>query len=235
MRHAKRMSKRRILQRSKPSKRPNLSASVYERLRKAILEYEYPPGTRLNEDELAYRLRVSRTPVRDALKQLELEGLVARSPHQGVFVKRLSPDEVLELLDLREVLEGLAARLAADRLSETDLEKLEGIFREAEELNRMGRYADYLERATQIHDLLVASSGSQLLDRVMHNLYDRIRFVRSQTIHLPGRAASSLQEHLELLEALRQRDPDRSEAVNRARIRAIKRDVLEAFRHSLVF
>ncbi|MBI4264438.1 MAG: GntR family transcriptional regulator [Acidobacteria bacterium] len=213
----------------------SLSASVYGRLRDAILSGEYRPGARLNEDEIARRFRVSRTPLRDALKQLELEGLVTRTRYQGVSVKRLSPDEILELLDLREVLEGLAARLAAEHMSDADREKLQAIFAEAEELNRTGEYASYLDRATQFHELLVDSSGSEQLSRFMRNMYDRIRLVRSRTIYLPGRARNSLNEHRELLAALVARDPDRAETVNRARIRAIKRDVLAALTHSLVW
>lgn len=213
----------------------SLSASVYARLRDAILSGEYPPGARLNEDEVARRFRVSRTPLRDAFKQLDLEGLVIRTRYQGVSVKRLSPNEICELLDLREVLEGLAARLAAERMSNADQEKLQTIFAEAQELNRTGDYAGYLDRATQFHELLVDSSGSELLSRFMRNMYDRIRLVRSRTIYLPGRAGNSLDEHRELLAALVARDPDRAETVNRTRIRAIKRDVAAALKHSLVW
>lgn len=219
--------------RRRKSQRKNLSEVVYGQLRTAILRQEYPPGARVSEAEIARRFRISRTPLRDVLKQLELEGLVVRKRYQGVYVKRLSPEEVLELLDLREVLEGLAARLAATRMSEADLEKLAGIFQEAEELNLAGRYDDYLERATQFHQLLVDRSGSELLSRFMQNMYDRIRVVRSRTIHLPGRAKSSLEEHRQLLGAIREGDPVRAEGVNRARIRAIKRDVIAAFQTSL--
>lgn len=214
---------------------PSLSASVYAALREAILACEYRPGARLNEEDIARRLSVSRTPLRHALTQLEIEGLVTRTPYQGVSVKQLSPEEILELLDLREVLEGLAARQAAERMAEADVQKLDTVFAEAEELNRAARYPEYLDRATQIHQMLIDSSGSEQLRKFMRNMYDRVRLVRSRTIHLPGRAERSLEEHRQLLEALRARDPERAESVNRARIRAIKRDVMQALKNSLVW
>jgi len=199
---------------------------VYERLRKAILDGDLLPGSRLSEDQLARQFQASRTPVREALRRLELEGLVVRTRYQGTSVLQLSPNDILDLLDVREMLEGLVARSAAKRASGADLEKLGSIFREVEAANISGEYREYLDHAMQFHDLLATMSGNEFLERLMQNMHDRIRLIGGRTILLPGRAQRALDEHRALIAALAARDPEQAEAANRARIRAIKQDVM---------
>ena len=103
---------------------PLSAEQVCERIRSAILRGELKPGSKLTEQDLAAELEVSRTPIREAIRQLEVERLVSRTPFVGVTVTQLSPEEVIELLDIREVLEGLVARLATRNMDSVHLQRL---------------------------------------------------------------------------------------------------------------
>ncbi|HTV69810.1 MAG TPA: GntR family transcriptional regulator [Bradyrhizobium sp.] len=207
-------------------------AEICAQLKEAILRQDYPPGSRLSEDDLARRFQVSRTPIREALKQLEIEGLVVRMRFHGGWVKQLRPEEVIELLDLREVLEGLLARLATERISEDALATLDGLLTEMRSSVAAGQYNAYLEQALKFRDILIEESRNNLLSAVARNMYDRMRLIGNRTVHLPGRAAAAIADHEKLLKAMHARDPERAEAINRERIKAIKRDAAKAFTES---
>ena len=106
----------------------SLGSKIFVLLRDRILNENYKCGDKLNELTLAKELKISRTPIREALKQLELEGLVESIPNKGVYVKGFSPRDIDDMLEIRLVLEGLSIQLAIDRISEAELEKIKEIY-----------------------------------------------------------------------------------------------------------
>lgn len=206
---------------------------VCERLRAAILKGHLQPGDKLVEQDLAAEYHVSRTPVREAIRQLEVERLVTRTPFVGVVVTRLSPQEVLELLDIREVLEGLAARLAASRIEATELGRLQQAFRKMATAAKAGQVTAYLDHALAFRRILVQGSGSDTLVQYVLGIENRLRLMGNRTAMIPGRMQAAITEHEKLLHAIEAGDAERAEALNRERIQHIRADVARALTFSV--
>ena len=205
--------------------RVNLPIRVCNLLRNRIIANELPDGAKLTEDSLAKELGVSRTPVREAFNRLAQEGLVTVFPGRGAFVATFSFGDMVQLLEIRETLEGMAARLATNCITKTNLEKLR---RQMEvELEKTVRhdYAGYLDVDRQFHEAVISASGNRHLSQLMKSLRDRIQMLRHRSVILPGRARKSFQEHLQIIDALAARDPDLAEERIRTHIRNVKSDL----------
>lgn len=207
---------------------PNLAVKVYEILKNRIVNQEILSGIKLQEEVLAEELGVSRTPVREALNRLAQEGLVEMVPRRGTFVVKPSLSDIKELLEVREVLEGMAARLVATKITDEILEEMKKYFEGREQQIRGGYLEEYSKADVNFHDLLLRACGNERLVRMMNNLYDYIQMLRLRTVILPGRAEKSLKEHLMIIDALEKRDPDLAEKKIREHIRNVKIDVLKA-------
>lgn len=212
--------------------RVNLPIRVCDRLRSRIIANELPDGAKLTEDSLAKELGVSRTPVREAFNRLAQEGLVTVFPGRGAFVATLSFSDMVQLLEIRETLEGMAARLATNRLTKTNLEKLRRRMEVALEKSVGNDYTGYLDVDRQFHESLISASGNQHLSQLMKSLRDRIQMLRHRSVILPGRAHKSFQEHLQIIDALAARDPDLAEERIRIHIRNVKSDLTIAMADS---
>jgi DNA-binding GntR family transcriptional regulator len=205
--------------------RVNLPIRVCDLLRSRIIANELPYGAKLTEDSLAKELGVSRTPVREAFNRLAQEGLVTVFPGRGAFVATLSFSDMVQLLEIRETLEGMAARLATNRLTKTNLGKLRRKM-EVELEKAVGNdYTGYLDVDRQFHESVISASGNQHLSQLMKSLRDRIQMLRHRSVILPGRAHKSFQEHLQIIDALATRDPDLAEERIRTHIRNVKTDL----------
>jgi DNA-binding GntR family transcriptional regulator len=205
----------------------SLVNQAYKELKRVILEHQIPLGGKLNEVEFAAALGVSRTPVREAVNRLEKEGLVEILPQRGAFVVRCSEKDVFELFLIRENLEGLAARLAAERINEEDLIRLESCiqgFSEPFTENQIQRYA---EEDFRYHQTIVTLSDSQRLIKLISTLYDQIRIFRLTTLGLSDRMKVSLEEHRLILEAFRMKDAEASEQRVRQHIRHVREGVMK--------
>ncbi len=212
--------------------RVNLPIRVCDILRNRIIANELPDGAKLTEDSLAKELGVSRTPIREAFNRLAHEGLVTVFPGRGAFVATFSFSDMVQLLEIRETLEGMAARLATNRLTKTNLEKLR---RQMEvELEKTVRhdYTGYLDVDRQFHEAVISASGNHHLSQLMKSLRDRIQMVRHRSVILPGRARKSFQEHLQIIDALEARDPDLAEERIRTHIMNVKSDLTIAMADS---
>jgi DNA-binding GntR family transcriptional regulator len=215
-------------------KRPPLQLSVEqvaEKIRSAILRGELKPGTKLTEQDMAAEFEVSRTPIREALRQLEVERLLTRVPFVGVTVKQLSPEEVLELLEIREVLEGLVARLATRHMDDAHLQRLQASLRRLTEAARKGNVAAYLDHALAFRRALVECCRSESLAEHVLVIENRLRLVGNRTAVLPGRMEASTTEHEKLLTAIKRGDAALAERLNRERIQHIR----DAFAQSTAF
>jgi DNA-binding GntR family transcriptional regulator len=165
---------------------------------------------------LVEKLGVSRTPIREALNQLFKEGMVEIYPRQGAFVKNLTKDDVIEVLILREVLEGAAARLATQRLQEDSMRSLEGYFRDY----RNGSI-DYAQADAKFHNDIILASGSTRLAILVNNLMDSLQMMdmRAVSFKYPERIQESLAEHLRIIEAFKAKDEMLAEQLTREHFR----------------
>ena len=202
--------------------------AVYQALRRSILDGELPPGHRLRSDALATDLNVSRTPVREALRKLEAEGLVNAS-RLGLVVRQLTEEDLTEIFYLREALEGMAARLAAENATRAEIDELHALFEDMEAVAARGDIAGLRELTGEFHLLVCRASHNRRLMQSLERLLDHVRQAQSSTLYMQGRPADALEEHRGLLRAIEQRDPDRAETLARQHRRktlALRREML---------
>lgn len=179
---------------------------VFDTLREAIINQILKPGERLMEVQLAEELGVSRTPVREAIRKLELEGLVIMVPRKGAYVSGISLKDITEVFEIRIALETLAAGLAARRITEEELEEMERqLVRESEE-TEVSNLRSIVEIDTDFHDLLYKASRNQKLIEIISNLREQLHRFRSASLARPGRGKTALEEHKKIVEALAARD-----------------------------
>lgn len=190
---------------------------AYLRLLADIRSGDLAPGARLRETELAARLGISRTPVREAIRQLEADGLVIHAPRQGAVIRALDYAEVMELYEMRAVLEGTAARMAARAASDLELGELEAL---NAELSAAPDAATAYELNRQFHLTLLDAAKNRFLVKSMNALQKTLLILGPTTLAAPDRAAAAVAEHARLLAALRARDEARAEAEMRAHIEA---------------
>lgn len=197
---------------------PQIRDKVYEQLRQAMLKGSLKPGERLVERKLAEQLGVSRTPVREAIRMLQLEGLVVHLPRVGSVVAQVTDDEVVDIYRIRAVLEGLAARMAAEKINPTQLQQLTNLLETIEELAKE-RDFDRLEKVHQeYNDLIYQVADSMRLYGMITTLVDHItRYARVGYCH-PGRIEEATREHRQLVEAIKMRDGALAERVAREHI-----------------
>ncbi|HEY3218197.1 MAG TPA: GntR family transcriptional regulator [Candidatus Limnocylindria bacterium] len=214
------------------SKRPPADADglpsserTYQRLRNMILSGELPPGTRLVEATLAATCGVSRTPVREALKRLTDGNLVATDPLRGLVVRKPEPAEVEDVYLVREVLDGLAARLSAQRVTPDDLVRLRFVVESMDEAIREGRLDVIVSTNIAFHDLLYSIAANRTLRRIGTDLSDYVRRFSAEAFVSTGRVHGVLAEHRRILEQLERGDPDAAERASREHLQNARKNV----------
>ncbi|SEO46154.1 MULTISPECIES: GntR family transcriptional regulator [Propionispora] len=181
---------------------------VCETLRNAIVSGILKPGERLMEIQLAEELGVSRTPVREAIRKLELEGFVIMVPRRGTYVADLSIKDINEVYEVRTSLDVLAAGLAAERITEEELEQMERLLVQIGEYIDNGDMDKIVEADSLFHDILYRASRNDRLVGIINNLREQLTRFRSMSMSYPGRLKNTLEEHSRLVEAIAQRDPE---------------------------
>ncbi len=206
----------------------SIQARVIAELRRRIISGELQPDVNLSELALAEDFGVSRTPVREAFKQLQTEGLVEIRPRVGTFVTSPSRREITELFEMKELLEGAAARLLAQRGRVPELDRLEENLREADAAVERDDTARYAELVQEFHDLLIVGSDNRKLEAHYRTLMNQLAYPRLVTTSLsqPGRPAQSDQEHHRVVELITAKDGDSAERVMREHVRASRQAVL---------
>lgn len=192
---------------------------VYESLREDIFNNRLRPGERVSEERIAQRLKVSRTPVREALKRLHAEGLVEITPHRGAVVRDPSGEELAELCSVREVLEGLAARLAARSISDVELYTLERLIHEMDTAVREDRVEDLIQYNYQFHEGIWLATRNRYLARQLRQLRQFIFRLQESGMMYPGRKEEAQAEHRALFDAIAAGDPDEAERIAREHFR----------------
>jgi DNA-binding GntR family transcriptional regulator len=196
---------------------------AYAALKRAITAmdiYGHAQEIRLDERRLSEGLGVSRTPIREAMTLLEQEGFVRTLPRRGIFVVRKTKREIVEMITVMAALEGMAARLAAERASAADvagLHRLMDRFRNSthQEKNGGEQLAEYSDANIAFHQAIIRMSGCALLADMTENLFIHMRAIRKITIHQENRAARSIVDHMAIIEALERRDPELAERLAR--------------------
>lgn len=186
----------------------SLTSKVYDHIRNGILDGSYKDGDYLVETRLAEKLQVSRTPIREALKQLELEGLVLSMPNRGVVVQAISENDIDDIYIIRQMLEGLAAYWAAERRTQEQLDAL------AEKVDLMDFYtgrggAAQLSRLdNEFHELIYRACASRMLSHILASLHQNTRRARTSSLTIPSRPNDSLKEHRAVFAAIEAGDPE---------------------------
>ncbi|HEY8370322.1 MAG TPA: GntR family transcriptional regulator [Thermodesulfobacteriota bacterium] len=199
---------------------------IAEALRDAIIAGTLEPGSRVNESEIAARYRISRSPVREALRLLQQEGLIAMEPRRGAFVKRLTPQEVVDVYDVKSVLEGRATGLATRRMTESEIDSLAACVARMEREVAAGDMTAYVDSTRQFHEIIVRGAGNATLASIYQGLERKIHWLRTLSLSRPGRVEVSLADHRAILDAMRQRDARRAEALAHAHIEQAGQDLL---------
>jgi DNA-binding GntR family transcriptional regulator len=184
----------------------SLRSTVLTALREGIIHRLLPPGTHLVEDEVAARLSVSRNPIREAFRSLEQEGWVVAYPGAGVYVAEPSPEDALDLLEVRGALESLAARLAAEHATDSQVAQFDALLGLGRAATERGDVPTLVDLNRDFHLLVAEASGNRELMRSLPAMSDKIRWLFSAVVI--QRVVSSWKEHAQLAKAIGARDPE---------------------------
>jgi GntR family transcriptional regulator, rspAB operon transcriptional repressor len=201
---------------------------VYEELKSAIVDLRLAPGDPLREATLAEQLGVSKTPIREALTRLEQEGLVETTSFKGAMVTGYSRQDLIEIYELRELLENAAARAAAESMSDADRDRLRRICRESRKLKKGHDAAGLAALISEFDDVLFDEVGNSRIRALIENLRAHLTRIGQLTAEIPGRIEASVDEHERILEAIAARDPELAERQMSRHIRSVRDDQLRA-------
>lgn len=203
---------------------------VFETLREAIINGTLKPGERLMEVQLAEDMGVSRTPVREAIRKLELDGFVLMVPRKGAYVAGISTKEIADVFEVRAALEALAAGLAAERITEEELGDLHRLMVEVNISSEAGDLERVVRSDTDFHDLIFKASRNNRLVQIINKLREQIQRFRSTSLSYPGRIKETIEEHKKLLGAISDRNIELARNVAREHIENAENSMLEALR-----
>jgi DNA-binding GntR family transcriptional regulator len=196
----------------------SLHDEVAAQLRDRIFAGELTPGMFLDEVQLAEQMRISRTPLREALKVLTAEGLVRHEPRRGCFVREVTERDLDEIFPVIALLEGRCAREAALRATDADLQALEILHDKLSRHAKAKRINDYYAVNYAIHGAIITLADNRWLAQVIGDLRKILKLARQQQLHAPGRLDQSLSEHVAVFAALKARDPEGAEAAMRTHL-----------------
>lgn len=191
----------------------SLRGQVFDKIRSDILNGKYKRGEELVESSIGKELGISRTPVREAIRQLELEGLVQLVPNKGAFVTGISEEDVRDIYLIRARLEGLAARMAAKNITPELLDAMEETVVLSEYHAKKEHYEQVCEMDSKFHKLLYKASGSRILEHTLTDFHQYVQRVRMASIMKKRRMEKSNDEHDAILTAIREHDEEKAELV----------------------
>jgi DNA-binding GntR family transcriptional regulator len=189
-----------------------LREKIVETIRNAIVNGQIPAGTRVAEPELADRFGISRTPIREAFRQLESEGFITVIPRKGAIVASLSAKDISDFYDLKMVLEGYAARCATTALTDKDMVKMETVNRQMEAASEKKDLRKVLALHNEFHDIFLKACGNEKLHGIVQNMvmqFQRFRLI----LAMRGKIEGSIRQHREIIDAFRKRDAEMAESL----------------------
>ena len=189
----------------------SLRSKVYLQLREQILSGAYKRGNALIEAQIAQEMGVSRTPIREALCQLELDGLVMTTPNKSVLVQGFDEQDILDLYEVRGHMETLAAARAAIQMTEDQRNRLQDAYRQEVENTQDNDEIEVLQNLdNQFHDLIFEGSGSKVLQKILRSINTYTRHARSISLATPGRSEQVLHEHFLIMDAILSRNSEQA-------------------------
>lgn len=208
------------------SNTPDLSERAYQAIKESILSLQAKPGEILSTGRLAEQLNISRTPVREALLRLEIDGLVTLLPQKGAVVTGICTEDIIEIYEMRIVLESYATKLAATKLTDAELENLRQIMQKAQQAFDRGEKKLASNIARELHDILIAAVDNRRLRIMLDDLESHYKRIRLFSVLIPGRLEISFQQHQVILVALEARDPNRAERAMADHLLSVREDIL---------
>ena len=184
-----------------------LREKILENIRDSIVSGSLKAGSRVSEPELAERYGISRTPVREAFRQLETEGYLTVIPRRGAVVSQFTPKDVEEFYAIKSIMEGYAAHRACENFTEKDLDRLQGINDKLAELARAGDIKNFFKVHNSFHELFIKAADNEKLRELIGGLVTKFQRLRFTSLSLPGRMEVSVQEHEKIIDAFRKKTP----------------------------
>jgi len=197
-----------------------LSQKVYRILKRRIIKGDLKPGEKLLESKIPEQLGVSRTPVREALRELAAEGFIEITPNQGIIVNTITFDEIWDLLQIRGVLDGLAAHTAAKKINPEKTEKFNKVIDQMKNytaINTVSKESilNFTRLDIEFHDLILNICGNKWLIQIYSNLKNHIERFRIRSFSIPGTFSKSLNEHCKILDAIKNGDSELAEKLSK--------------------
>jgi len=205
---------------------------VFESLREAIINGTLKPGERLMELQLAEQMGVSRTPVREAIRKLELEGFVVMVPRKGAYVSGISVRDIVDIFEVRVALESLAAGLAAERITEEELDELERVLFQIAEASAGENIGIIAEKDANFHELLFRASRNQRLVNMITHLQEHIQRFRTTSLSVPGRTKHAIEEHKNIVDAIGERNVELAQALAREHVENAEQSFLKVLQEA---
>ncbi len=202
-----------VLEQLDTLEKSSLREKVFNFIRDSILEGRYQPGEALRETTIATELHVSRTPVREAIRKLELEGLVQSIPNKETIVTGISKEDVQDIFMIRNRLEGLAASMAAERITKEELVEMEEILTLTAFYINKADCAHVLELDHRFHECIYKATKSKVLTHLLSDYHSYVQKARKQSVEIPGRMPCLLEEHTAIFKAIEAGDGKKAESL----------------------
>ena len=199
---------------------PKLVVSqVADGLRELITSGRLKPGEKLKEFEISKSFGVSRAPVREAFRILELEGLLDLIPRKGAYIHKITDEDVKEIYQIREMVEGFAGYLATENMTDEDIAEVEQLWLNMKSLTGSGDFENYLSASSDFHNKIILCAPNKRLVEIYHGIRVTVKFLRSYILSSGKRMDSSLSEHQQIVQAIKKRDKDLVEKISREHVR----------------
>lgn len=211
----------------------SLRSRVFHQLEQSILDGKYPPGMTLNEKKLCEELGVSRTPLREAFSRLEQEGLVESIPHKGAVVLGISSQDIEDIYTIKLELEGLAAQLAAERITPEELTELEETISMTEFYMGKGNVDKVVELDSRFHDIICKAGKNRPLRAMMSNYHNFVKIARHRSLNKPERIPQMLTEHRSIMNAIASGDGELAKSLAVAHINKARVSIASAMNESI--
>ncbi len=200
-----------------PVEKPlTLRERIVDFIKDSVVSGRLKPGERVPEQEIAENLGISRTPIREAFRQLESEGFISVTPRKGAVVSPITDKDVSEFYTIKSLLEGFAARTACEKLSPREIKKLENLNAQMKRCAEKGDIKGFFRLDNQFHDTFLKSCGNEKLCVLVHNLVQQFERFRVTALSVPGRMGDSVKQHDEIINAFRKSDAALVETLVRA-------------------
>jgi len=204
-----------------------IKQQVYQIIKDKICKGEYSPGKWLQEKELANEFKVSRSPVREALRQLASDGLVVEIPHKGVFVKRITSKDIEDIFDVRVLLESYAIKKAYENLTEENKNALMDYVSKLTQAHEEGNLHLYIELDTKLHNLIIDMSGNSVLKTTYEKVHSMIQQFRIYSLTGKQRFDESVVEHQDIVNGIISGNVDEADQINKTHLRLAKEKIQE--------